>query len=109
MENIRFIEGDIQVSDKQTIVLPVSCDGRVESDFFHPVLRRYPDMWARYLEICRKGMMSRGKLWIYRSRFTKNVLVFPVRDSVMDDYSLDYVRDGLQKFVGMYQKKRINS
>lgn len=106
---LQLIEGDIQVTDKQTIVLPVSCDGRVESNIFHPILNRYPEMWAKLLNICRGKLLTKGKLWLYHAHINRNVLAFPIRDSILDDYRLEYVKAGLQKFVDTYQAKGITS
>nr|WP_297934962.1 hypothetical protein [uncultured Lachnoclostridium sp.] len=109
MSNIQLRQGDIQVSDKQTLVLPVSCDGRVENVFFRPILLRYPYMWTKFLNICSKGLMVKGKLWLYRHTPNRYVLAFPVRDNILNDYSLEYVQEGLQKFLSTYQEKEITS
>jgi O-acetyl-ADP-ribose deacetylase (regulator of RNase III) len=69
---------------------------------------RYPHMFKRYKNLCNRGLLDVGKLWIYKAE-DKWILNFPTKKHWRDPSELEYLELGLQKFVDTYKAKGITS
>lgn len=106
---LEYVSGDLQVSTRQTVVLPVSSDGKVEGDYYRPLLRRYPLMAKRMETFCRQGMLQPGKLWLYRHSSNRNVLVLPTREAFGERLDVWGVSTALRKVFDSYVERGITS
>ncbi len=106
---LEFVSGDLQVSIRQTVVLPVSGDGKVEDDYYRPLLRRYPIMAARMETFCRQGVLKPGKLWLYRHSAFRNILVLPTCEVPGKDLDVCGVSTALRKVFDSYAERGITS
>lgn len=58
----------------------------------------FPEMFEEYQRLCEKGAIDIGKLWIYKSDH-KWVLNFPTKRSWRQPSRIEYIEQGLSKFV----------
>lgn len=110
MSNITFKRGNIFLSDKQTIVNTVNCVGVMGKGVALGFRLRYPEMFEKYQEFCKKKQINIGLLWLYkRSEDTQWVLNFPTKFHWKYPSKMEYLETGLQKFVDTYKEKGITS
>ncbi|MBQ9313155.1 MAG: macro domain-containing protein [Bacteroidales bacterium] len=112
MNNIKIIKGNIFNTKVQTIVNTINCVGVMGRGIALVFKLRYPKMFDLYKEHCNSGLISIGKLWIYKNDSEQNpswVLNFPTKDDWKNPSKIEYVEQGLQKFVSTYKEKGITS
>lgn len=68
----------------------------------------YPEMFARYQELCEKKQFDVGQLWLYRTP-NKWVLNFPTKKHWRSPAHPDYIEAGLRKFADTYHVHGITS
>ncbi|AVI62979.1 macro domain-containing protein [Halomonas sp. GFAJ-1] len=103
-----IIEGNIFTSDCQTIVNTVNCVGVMGAGIALECRLRYPKMYERYVEICQKGQLDIGRLWLYRTD-SRWILNFPTKKHWRYPSKEAYLRQGLEKFTATYAQKGIRS
>lgn len=106
---LEYVSGDLQVSRRQTVVLPVCSDGKVEGDCYRPLLRRYPLMAERMKCFCHEGALKPGKLWLYRHSPIRNVLVLPTCEVSGQGVDVYGVSLALRKVFDSYAERGITS
>lgn len=104
---VSVIKGNIFTSNCQTIVNTVNCVGVMGAGIALECRFRYPEMYRRYVELCKAGQIEIGKLWIYRSG--RWILNFPTKYDWKKPSKTDYLEAGLEKFVNTYKRKGVNS
>ncbi|MGV1008084.1 MAG: type II toxin-antitoxin system antitoxin DNA ADP-ribosyl glycohydrolase DarG [Dermatophilaceae bacterium] len=65
--NVRLAAGDLLKSRAQTLVNTVNCVGVMGKGIALGFKRRYPTMYADYVERCRRGEVRVGEPYLYRS------------------------------------------
>ena len=73
---------------------------------------RYPHMYTRYVQHCREGLLTIGKLWLYKTPSNEGpkwVLNFPTKDHWKNPSKEWYLRAGLENFVETYRERGIES
>jgi O-acetyl-ADP-ribose deacetylase (regulator of RNase III) len=103
-----IITGNIFTSTAQTLVNTVNCVGVMGAGIALENRLRHPEMFEKYVELCDKGLITIGKLWLYRTG-TPWVLNFPTKQHWKFPSKLDYIEQGLQKFVQTYEAKGVES
>lgn len=68
----------------------------------------YPEMFTQYQKYCEEHLLGIGKLWIYKTEH-KWILNFPTKKHWRNPSEIEYVEQGLQKFVATYKEKGIRS
>lgn len=68
----------------------------------------YPDMFREYQKHCESKTLSIGKLWIYKTE-NKWILSFPTKIHWRSPSKLEYIEEGLKKFVQTYKEQQIKS
>ena len=68
----------------------------------------YPEMFTEYQQLCERGMLNIGDLWVYKTPH-KWVLNFPTKKHWRSPSKPDYLEAGLKKFSQVYQEARITS
>jgi O-acetyl-ADP-ribose deacetylase (regulator of RNase III) len=103
--------GNIFTTQCQTIVNTVNCVGVMGAGIAYECRLRYPEMYQRYVDLCKKRQFDIGKLWLYKPDNIKEkwILNFPTKYNWKYDSKPEYVEKGLQKFVETYMKKNITS
>jgi len=106
--SIKIIQGNLFNSNCQTLVNTVNCVGVMGTGIALEFRLRYPEMYTRYVEICKQNLMDIGKLWLYKSD-QRWVLNFPTKRHWKKPSKLEFLELGLQKFVDTYKEKEISS
>ena len=71
---------------------------------------RYPQMFDIYHDYCKRHLISIGKLWLYKGDGTDPwVLNFPTKFHWKYPSKIEYIEQGLKKFVDTYDKCGITS
>lgn len=110
MNNIKIIRGDIFNTKAQTIVNAVNCVGVMGKGIALAFKSRYPLMFAVYQDYCRRKLIDTGKLWLYKGRECSQwVLNFPTKKHWKHPSRIEYIEQGLQKFVETYEERGIKS
>ena len=103
-----IIKGNIFTSSCQTRVNTINCVGVMGAGIALEFKLRYPEMFAKYVQLCEQKQIEIGKLWLYKN--TANwVLNFPTKQHWKYPSKIDYLQRGLEKFRQTYQAKGIES
>lgn len=108
MSNLKIIKGNLFNSKAQTLVNTVNTVGVMGAGMALEFRFRYPDMYKKYVDLCKKKQITIGKLWLYKSE-NKWILNFPTKEDWKDDSKIEYLEKGLQKFLDTYKEKSITS
>jgi O-acetyl-ADP-ribose deacetylase (regulator of RNase III) len=102
------LKGDLFESDTQTIVNTINCVGAMGKGIALEYKKKYPEMYVKYVSLCKNKQISIGKLWLYKTE-TKWILNFPTKDDWRNPSKVEYLVLGLEKFVATYKDKGITS
>lgn len=102
------IKGNIFTTKAQTIVNTVNCVGVMGAGIALEFRLREPEMYRRYVEICKAGKLSPGILWLYKSA-QPQILNFPTKKDWKHPSRPEYLEKGLSKFAATYREKDITS
>ena len=113
MSNVTVKKGNIFTSGCQTLVNTVNCDGVMGAGIALEFKLRFPEMFDQYVEHCRAGRIDVGKLWIYKPPAAAGdqrwVLNFPTKRRWKHPSKVEYLKAGLEKFLGTYRSRGIES
>lgn len=107
---VKQINGNIFNSKCQTIVNTVNCVGVMGKGIALVHKLRYPNMYEEYREHCKNKLIKTGTLWLYNKQ--KNapwILSFPTKFHWKYPSKIEWIEQGLKKFVETYEKKGITS
>ena len=105
---IRYLEGDLFCSPAQTIVNTVNTVGVMGKGIALEFKKRYPDMFRSYQTACEKYGFHTGQLMLlYEADHW--ILLFPTKKHWRNPSKLEYIEQGLAKFVDRYADKQITS
>jgi O-acetyl-ADP-ribose deacetylase (regulator of RNase III) len=105
---IKIIKGNIFTSKAQTLVNPVNTVGVMGAGLALEFKIRYPEMFKKYVEICKKKQFTTGQLWLYKTE-DRWILNFPTKAHWKDDSKVEYITEGLEKFIKTYKTINITS
>lgn len=105
---LNYVIGDLFDSPAQVLVNTVNVVGAMGKGIAKDFKRIYPDMFKQYQALCEDGRLDTGTLWLYKTPH-KWILNFPTKKHWRSPSKLDYVEQGLKKFVATYDKKEISS
>lgn len=107
---IKHIKGNIFSSKCQTLVNTVNCMGVMGKGIALVHKLRYPEMYLEYREHCKNKLIKIGSLWLYTKKENAPwILSFPTKFHWKYPSKIEWIEQGLQKFVETYDKKGINS
>lgn len=110
MNNIIRIKGNIFNTKAQTIVNTINCVGVMGKGIALVYKLRYPKMFDVYQEYCSSKYIAIGKLWLYKGDKSEPwVLNFPTKYHWKYPSKMEYIEQGLQKFIETYKGKGIES
>ena len=105
---IEYVEGDIFKSPAQVIVNTVNTVGVMGKGLALSFKKRYPKMFDVYRKACEKHQFAIGKLMIYYAP-DHWILLFPTKANWRNPSKIEYLEEGLRKFVNTYAEKGITS
>jgi|LauGreDrversion4_2_1035121.scaffolds.fasta_scaffold57402_4 O-acetyl-ADP-ribose deacetylase (regulator of RNase III) len=108
MSVLKVIKGNIFGSKCQTIVNTVNCVGVMGAGLALECKLRYPEMNAKYVQICEKKLLDIGKLWLFKSP-ERWILNFPTKKHWKYPSKEEYLHAGLRRFLDTYLDKNITS
>lgn len=100
--------GNLFDSRCQTLVNTVNCIGVMGKGIALEFKRRYPAMFEVYRRICQQGLLEVGKLQLWKGS-DHWVLNFPTKQHWRDQSQMEWIEEGLRKFVATYREKNITS
>lgn len=103
-----YVEGNIFDSPAQVIVNTVNTVGVMGKGIALEFKKRYPDMFTVYRAACEKHQLTTGKLMLWRSA-DHWVLMFPTKENWRNPSKIEYIEQGLRKFVSTYAERNITS
>ena len=105
---IEYIEGDLFKSPAQVIVNTVNTVGVMGKGIALEFKKHYPDMFTAYRTACEKRQLKTGKLMLWYAP-DHWILLFPTKEHWRNPSKLEYIENGLRKFVNTYAEKHITS
>lgn len=107
---VTYINGNIFNTKCQTIVNTVNCVGVMGKGIALVHKLRYPNMFEEYKEHCQNKLIKIGSLWLYSKQNNAPwILSFPTKIHWKYPSKIEWIEQGLQKFVTTYEKKGITS
>ena len=105
---ITYVVCDLFTSPARTLVNTVNTVGVMGKGIAKDFKTIYPEMFARYQELCEKKQFDVGQLWLYRTP-NKWVLNFPTKKHWRSPSHPDYIEAGLRTFAANYHVNGITS
>lgn len=107
---IKYINGNIFNSKCQTIVNTINCVGVMGKGIALVYKLRYPLMYEEYKNHCQNNLIKPGILWLYNKEENLPwVLNFPTKNHWKYPSKIEWIEQGLKKFVETYESKGITS
>lgn len=105
---ISFVEGNLFESPAQVLVNTVNTVGAMGKGVAKEFKRIYPEMFEKYQELCEAGKLKIGTLFLHKTD-NKWILNFPTKIHWRNPSKVEYLEEGLKKFVAEYSRLRIHS
>lgn len=71
---------------------------------------RYPKMYKEYKEYCKNKLIKTGSLWLFTKQENAPwILNFPTKFHWKYPSKIEWIEQGLQKFVETYERKGVSS
>lgn len=99
---LQTYKGNLFDSKAQVLVNPVNLNGIMGKGLALEFKKRYPEMFERYRELCKKRKFLPGQLWLYKGS-DPWILNFPTKISWCDASDLKLIEKGLIKFRATYE------
>lgn len=90
-------------SSAQTLVNTVNCVGVMGKGIAKEFKTRDPQMFDAYKKICDQGLLRPGKLWLWKGSGGW-ILNFPTKDHWRNPSKIEWIEEGLKKFVAGYEE-----
>ena len=105
---LEYIEGNIFNSPAQVIVNTVNTVGVMGKGLALSFKKKYPQMFASYRSACERRQLKTGKLMLWYAP-DHWILLFPTKENWRNPSKLEYIENGLIKFINTYAEKNITS
>ncbi len=107
--NVDVVVGDLFEAPAQTLVNTVNCVGVMGKGVALLFKRRFPAMYADYLERCERGEVELGRPYLYRNSAPPHVLNFPTKGHWRSVSRLKDIVAGLEYLESHYREWGITS
>lgn len=105
---IKYMTGSIFNTEAEVLVNPVNTDGVMGAGLAAEFKGRYPRMFQKYEDACKKNALKTGMLMLVKDG-DKRILLFPTKEHWKSASKLEYIDDGLRKFCDTYKERNIKS
>ena len=105
---ITYVRTNIFESNAQVLVNTVNTVGVMGKGLAKEFKRLYPEMFKTYQKFCEEGTLTVGKLQVYKTP-NKWVLNFPTKANWRHPSKIEYIEQGLEKFVENYKRLGVKS
>lgn len=110
---IKYIEGDIFVSDAQALVNTVNTVGVMGKGVALQFKKAFPNNFKAYFEACKREEIRIGKLFVFRdsnlNMGNKIIINFPTKKDWRKPSEYTYVEEGLTDLIRVIQDNKIES
>ena len=96
MTDFLYRHGDLLQSEAQALVNPVNCVGVMGAGLARQFKERYPEVFRRYRQDCRQGLVRVGAIRLYPISGDQVMAAFPTKEHWKDPSRIEYVRSGLE-------------
>lgn len=96
-----YVRTSLLTSKAQTLVNTVNCVGIMGKGIAAEFRKRYPEMFEEYREICARGELKPGGIWLWHGP-DHNVLNFATKDHWRNPSKLEWIVRGLRTFQNEY-------
>ncbi|MCE1247625.1 MAG: macro domain-containing protein [Firmicutes bacterium] len=107
--NIKLIKGNLPDSQCQALINEINCDGIIGGGVQLEFRYRYPEIFRFYKHACENGKVIPGKLDFYYANDRKTIINFPTKNHSRQPADINYIKKGLEQFVGAYKDRGIKS
>lgn len=107
-EMISYVKGNIFESPAQVITNTVNTVGVMGKGIALEYKKRYPKMFEEYKKLCKAGTFKPGNLALWKDE-DKWILLFPTKEDWRKPSKLEYIENGLKKFLKNWDKYNIDS
>ncbi len=105
---ITYVVSDLFLSPAKVLVNTVNTVGAMGKGLAYQFRHFYPEMYDQYQMLCSRGQFEIGQLWLYKTPH-KWILNFPTKKDWRDPSRIEYVEQGLHKFVQTYAQRGMTS
>ena len=105
---INYVVCDLFLSPASVLVNTVNTVGVMGKGIAKDFKHIYPEMFLEYQGLCEKGLLEVGKLHLFKTP-NKWILNFPTKKHWRQPSRVEYIRDGLKKFVASHHQYGITS
>ena len=105
---LRYVDSPLFESPARVLVNTVNTVGVMGKGVALEFKNRFPEMYLLYRDHCKAGRFRVGQLWLYQTP-GRWVLNFPTKADWKSPSKIEYVQAGLDKFVGTYQDRGVDS
>ena len=105
---ILYVMGDLFQSPAQVLVNTVNTVGVMGKGVAYEFRRLFPEMFEQYRELCERGQLRVGMLWLYKTP-NKWILNFPTKKHWRNPSRIEYITAGLDFFVQNCDRMGIHS
>jgi O-acetyl-ADP-ribose deacetylase (regulator of RNase III) len=105
---ITYVDFSLFDSPAKVLVNTVNTVGVMGKGIAKEFKSIYPEMFTEYQQLCERGMLDVGHLWVYKTPH-KWVLNFPTKKHWRSPSKTGYLEAGLRKFAQVYQEAKITS
>jgi len=100
---IVYTDGDLFESPAKVLINTVNTQGVMGKGIALRFKQIYPDLFSQYRDHCERGLLTVGKLSLYKTRH-KWILNFPTKDHWRQPSQPAYIEAGLKKFRDSWSK-----
>jgi O-acetyl-ADP-ribose deacetylase (regulator of RNase III) len=105
---LNYVGGDLFESPAQTLVNTVNTVGVMGKGVAKRFREIFPEMFREYQLLCEERELRIGSLHFYRANH-KNVLNFPTKKHWRNSSKVEWIEQGLDAFIDMYEESGITS
>ncbi|HSK71374.1 MAG TPA: macro domain-containing protein [Pyrinomonadaceae bacterium] len=105
---ITYVAGNLFTSPAQVLVNTVNTQGVMGKGIALQFKKTYPEMFKTYQDLCERGKIDIGVLWIYKTPH-KWILNFPTKKYWRNPSKAEYIEIGLKKFLERFNELSIYS
>jgi O-acetyl-ADP-ribose deacetylase (regulator of RNase III) len=106
---LTILVGDLFASEAQTLVNAVNCVGVMGAGVALEFKKRFPDMYADYVERCRRNQVRMGRPYLFTRESLPWVLNFPTKGHWRSVSRLSDIVEGLDYLERNYEDWGITS
>lgn len=106
---MKILVGDIFKSGAQTLTNTVNCVGVMGKGIALEFKKRFPEMFADYLQRCERKQIKPGVPYLYKTLIMPQIVNFPTKDHWKSVSKIKDIEKGLDVLVAHYKEWGITS